>query len=177
MVLLSGHILLAYLAWRPAEVERAAALLRSIALGKQIKRVETLQDDLVYADTTHDAFVGFFLCNPSDIDSDDTMEKANEISRRTIKSVGRYGSTVPNKPVGLGSSSHAGKVFYLELNGEGRHPVFHFGMTGMLQVCACAILASHILKKLLSIVSSEERCRCTTERLPGRLPRSGHLDL
>ncbi|KAN0138528.1 AtMMH-1 [Lactarius tabidus] len=80
------------------EVERAAALLRSIGLGKQIKRVETLQDDLVYANTTHDAF-------------------ANEISRRTIKAVGRYG-----------------KVFYLELDGEGRHPVFHFGMTGMLQL-------------------------------------------
>jgi formamidopyrimidine-DNA glycosylase len=80
------------------EVERAAALLRSIALGKQIKRVETLQDDLVYANTTHDAF-------------------ANEIARRTIKTVGRYG-----------------KAFYLELDGEGRHPVFHFGMTGMLQL-------------------------------------------
>lgn len=40
--------------------------------------------------------------------------------------------------LGSGSCSHAGKVFYLELDGEGRHPVFHFGMTGMLQVCACA---------------------------------------
>ncbi|OSD05801.1 AtMMH-1 [Trametes coccinea BRFM310] len=27
-----------------------------------------------------------------------------------------------------------GKVFYLLLDGEGRHPVMHFGMTGMLQV-------------------------------------------
>ncbi|KAH8992114.1 AtMMH-1 [Lactarius akahatsu] len=80
------------------EVERAAALLRSIALGKQIQRVETLQDDIVYANTTHEAF-------------------ANEISWRTIKTVGRYG-----------------KVFYLELDGEGRHPVLHFGMTGMLQL-------------------------------------------
>ncbi|KAH9060771.1 AtMMH-1 [Lactarius vividus] len=80
------------------EVERAAALLRSIALGKQIQRVETLQDDIMYANTTHDAF-------------------ANEISWRTVKTVGRYG-----------------KVFYLELDGEGRHPVLHFGMTGMLQL-------------------------------------------
>lgn len=60
--------------------------------------METLQDDIVYANTTHDAF-------------------ANEISRRTIKLVGRYG-----------------KAFYLELDGEGRHPVLHFGMTGMLQL-------------------------------------------
>ncbi|KAI0252709.1 hypothetical protein BJV78DRAFT_1124215, partial [Lactifluus subvellereus] len=80
------------------EVERAAALLRSIGLNKQIKRVETAEDGIVYADTTHDEF-------------------ANEITGRTIKMVGRYG-----------------KVFYLELDGEGRHPVLHFGMTGMLQL-------------------------------------------
>ena len=61
--------------WRPAEVERAAALLRSIALGKQITRVETLQDDIVYANTTHDAFVGIIWYYPSDIDSDDMVER------------------------------------------------------------------------------------------------------
>lgn len=32
-----------------------------------------------------------------------------------------------------------GKVFYLQLSGEGRHPVMHFGMTGMLQVRYCWI--------------------------------------
>ena len=64
VLLLSGHISLSHLAWRLAEVERAAALLRSIALGKQIKRVETLQDDLVYANTTHDAFVGNLFVQP-----------------------------------------------------------------------------------------------------------------
>ncbi|KAI0307479.1 DNA glycosylase/AP lyase [Multifurca ochricompacta] len=80
------------------EVERAAALLRSIGTNKQIKRVETVEDKIVYADTTPDEF-------------------ANEITGRTIKTVGRYG-----------------KVFYLELDGKGRHPVLHFGMTGMLQL-------------------------------------------
>ena len=39
------------------EVERAAVLLRSIGLNKQIKRVETAEDRIVYADTTHDEFV------------------------------------------------------------------------------------------------------------------------
>jgi hypothetical protein len=29
---------------------------------------------------------------------------------------------------------YTGKVFYIELDGEGRHPVLHFGMTGTLQV-------------------------------------------
>jgi hypothetical protein len=40
-----------------SEVERAAALLRSIGLNRQIKRVETAEDKIVYAGTTHDAFV------------------------------------------------------------------------------------------------------------------------
>jgi hypothetical protein len=41
----------------PSEVERAAALLRSIGLNRQIKRVETTEDKIVYAGVTHDAFV------------------------------------------------------------------------------------------------------------------------
>ena len=82
-----------------------------------------------------------------------------------------------NRPVQAHSCFHAGKVFYLELDGEGRHPVLHFGMTGMLQVCACVCFLVSALKKLLSIASLEERCQCTTERLQGRLPRSGHLGL
>ncbi|KAI0762585.1 Formamidopyrimidine-DNA glycosylase N-terminal domain-containing protein [Fomes fomentarius] len=41
----------------------------------------------------------------------------DEIEGRVVKDVRRYG-----------------KVFYLELEGEGKHPVLHFGMTGMLQV-------------------------------------------
>lgn len=32
------------------------------------------------------------------------------------------------------TSVATGKVFYMELEGEGRMPVMHFGMTGMLQV-------------------------------------------
>jgi hypothetical protein len=40
-----------------SEVERAAALLRSIGLNRQIKRVETAEDKIVYAGATHDTFV------------------------------------------------------------------------------------------------------------------------
>lgn len=29
-----------------------------------------------------------------------------------------------------------GKVFFIELDGDGKYPVMHFGMTGMLHVCA-----------------------------------------
>ncbi|KAF8488177.1 hypothetical protein JB92DRAFT_3090830 [Gautieria morchelliformis] len=44
-------------------------------------------------------------------------EFANAITGREVKGVGRYG-----------------KVFYITLDGEGPSPVFHFGMTGMIQV-------------------------------------------
>ncbi|KAI9460155.1 hypothetical protein BJY52DRAFT_1263338 [Lactarius psammicola] len=81
------------------EVERAAALLRSISPRQANKASRRhCKTTSCTANITHDAF-------------------ANEISLRTIKTVGRYG-----------------KVFYLELDGEGRHPVLHFGMTGMLQL-------------------------------------------
>ncbi|KAG8697880.1 hypothetical protein FRC09_007586 [Ceratobasidium sp. 395] len=44
-------------------------------------------------------------------------EFAKEITGRKVTGVGRYG-----------------KVFYIELDGEGRMPVLHLGMTGMIQV-------------------------------------------
>jgi hypothetical protein len=48
------------------EVERAAALLRSIGINKQIKRVDTAEDNIVYAGTTAEAFVCFSI-HSSDI--------------------------------------------------------------------------------------------------------------
>ena len=39
------------------EVERAAALLRSIGLDKQIKKVDTMEDKIVYAGTSGEEFV------------------------------------------------------------------------------------------------------------------------
>ncbi|EPS99592.1 hypothetical protein FOMPIDRAFT_1030790 [Fomitopsis schrenkii] len=44
-------------------------------------------------------------------------EFADTVRGRYVTNVGRYG-----------------KVFYIELDGEGKMPVLHFGMTGMLQV-------------------------------------------
>ncbi|KAI0757407.1 Formamidopyrimidine-DNA glycosylase N-terminal domain-containing protein [Daedaleopsis nitida] len=44
-------------------------------------------------------------------------EFSQELQGRVVKDVQRYG-----------------KVFYLDLEGDGRQPVMHFGMTGMLQV-------------------------------------------
>ncbi|KAF8446287.1 DNA glycosylase/AP lyase [Boletus edulis BED1] len=80
------------------EVERAVALISSVAKGKLIHHVDTFEDELVYSGLTHHQFAG-------------------EIAHRTIIHVARYG-----------------KYFYIQLDGEGRMPVFHFGMTGMLMV-------------------------------------------
>ena len=41
------------------EVERAAALLRSIGLDKQIKKVDTVEDKIVYSGTSGEEFVRF----------------------------------------------------------------------------------------------------------------------
>ncbi|KAI0771001.1 AtMMH-1 [Trametes elegans] len=80
------------------EVERAAKLLREVAVGKKIADLEAVEDTIVFAGVSHTEF-------------------ANELKGRTIKDAQRYG-----------------KVFYLLLDGVGRQPVMHFGMTGMLQV-------------------------------------------
>ncbi|KAI9059603.1 AtMMH-1 [Trametes sanguinea] len=80
------------------EVERAAKLLREVAVGKKVVDVEAVEDTIVFSGVSHNDF-------------------AAELKGRTVTDAQRYG-----------------KVFYLLLDGEGRHPVLHFGMTGMLQV-------------------------------------------
>ncbi|OJT13229.1 hypothetical protein TRAPUB_10248 [Trametes pubescens] len=80
------------------EVERAAKLLREVAVSKTIVDVETVEDTIVFSSVSHTEF-------------------ATALKGRTVEDAQRYG-----------------KVFYLTLSGEGRHPVMHFGMTGMLQV-------------------------------------------
>ncbi|KAG5723165.1 hypothetical protein E4T56_gene236 [Termitomyces sp. T112] len=80
------------------EVERATEVIREVAIGKRIEKVETTQDEIVFSEVAHTEF-------------------AQEITGRKVIRVGRYG-----------------KCFYLELSGEGKMPVLHFGMTGMLQV-------------------------------------------
>ncbi|KAG1757940.1 Formamidopyrimidine-DNA glycosylase H2TH domain-containing protein [Suillus lakei] len=81
------------------EVERATTLLRSIAKGNKIIRVETSEDTLVFHGlSSHEDF-------------------GREISGRVVKDTFRYG-----------------KYFYIELEGAGKMPLLHFGMTGMLHV-------------------------------------------
>ncbi|KAJ8488712.1 hypothetical protein ONZ51_g3404 [Trametes cubensis] len=80
------------------EVERAAKLLREVAVDKKIIDVEAVEDTIVFSGVSHEEF-------------------SKELLGRTVKDAQRYG-----------------KVFYLLLDGKGRHPVMHFGMTGMLQV-------------------------------------------
>ncbi|KAI0325613.1 AtMMH-1 [Cubamyces sp. BRFM 1775] len=86
------------LATTPSEVERAAKLLREVAVGKKIVDVEAVEDTIIFSGISHEEF-------------------SAELRGRTVRDAQRYG-----------------KVFYLLLDGKGRHPVMHFGMTGMLQV-------------------------------------------
>lgn len=70
----------------------------------------------------------------------------------------------------------AGKVFYLTLSGEGRHPVMHFGMTGMLQVSLHAVPHHPALLGGVLTVKSWFRPgqRPTCNLLPGDSPESIH---
>ncbi|KAJ4499298.1 AtMMH-1 [Lentinula lateritia] len=74
---------------------------------KQIKRL-ALNKTIQKVETTEDNIVFSGITHE---------EFANEITGRKITGVKRYG-----------------KSFYLELDGQGKLPVLHFGMTGMLQV-------------------------------------------
>ncbi|KAI9572635.1 Formamidopyrimidine-DNA glycosylase N-terminal domain-containing protein [Boletus coccyginus] len=95
------------------EVERAAALIRSVAKGKVIHHVHTSEDELVYSRLSH-------------------LEFAKEIAGRTVIDAARYGKssslTAPSR------NNPIGKCFYIQLDGKGRMPVLHFGMTGILKV-------------------------------------------
>jgi hypothetical protein len=44
------------------EVENAAALIRSVALGKTISQVQTNEDAIVYTGTSHEEFVSRSIC-------------------------------------------------------------------------------------------------------------------
>ncbi|WVQ78646.1 formamidopyrimidine-DNA glycosylase [Cryptococcus sp. DSM 104549] len=80
------------------EVERARKLIEDSCKGYKIKSVDTTEDTIVYAGTSHSEF-------------------AKEITGRTITGCERKG-----------------KTFWMTLLGEGRLPVMHFGMTGMIQL-------------------------------------------
>ena len=70
------------------------------------------------------------------------------MSGRVVKDVQRYGEGMmkPTSMWLLADTLRVGKVFYIELEGDGRHPVMHFGMTGLLQVSVHqTILIYHFL--------------------------------
>ena len=46
---------------RVLEVERAASLVRTVALGKTITKVDTTEDTIVYSGITREEFVCIFL--------------------------------------------------------------------------------------------------------------------
>lgn len=118
------------------EVERAVKMLLSAGAGKRICKVDTTEDRIVFAQTTHEQFVRInmhWLClhytysvrpEPGRRDTRSKDTKRWQIWDVCLYSANRRSLT----------SHHVGKVFYLELDGEGKMPVLHFGMTGMLHV-------------------------------------------
>ncbi|TFK93000.1 AtMMH-1 [Polyporus arcularius HHB13444] len=82
--------------------------LPEVERASKLLREMALGKTIVEVDTSEDTIVF------SGISHEQFKE---EIAGRVVNDVQRYG-----------------KVFYLQLSGEGRHPVMHFGMTGMLQV-------------------------------------------
>ncbi|KXN87563.1 Formamidopyrimidine-DNA glycosylase, partial [Leucoagaricus sp. SymC.cos] len=93
------------------EVERATRLLNTFGAGKKIMKVETTEDTLVFSGMTHTEF-------------------AETLTGRKMIQTHRYGRQCRE----LTNFVPIGKVFYMELDGAGKHPVMHFGMTGMLHV-------------------------------------------
>ncbi|KAJ7151527.1 Formamidopyrimidine-DNA glycosylase N-terminal domain-containing protein [Mycena filopes] len=86
------------------EVERAKNLINRVATGKVIQRVETAEDPIVFAGTTHTEF-------------------AEELTGRTVESAERYGKVFYlNLSVGNGKSKmpvlHFGMTGMLQVKGE-----------------------------------------------------------
>ncbi|KAF5337176.1 hypothetical protein D9611_003431 [Ephemerocybe angulata] len=82
------------------EVERAAKLLRDVAKGRQVMKVDTFDDQIVYAGTTHQEF-------------------EQELSGRVVKDVQRYGksrttSQTPRVPAEPGSQARFSTYFWKE---------------------------------------------------------------
>ncbi|KAF6766463.1 AtMMH-1 [Ephemerocybe angulata] len=119
------------------KVERAAKLLRDVAKGRQVMKVDTFDDQIVYAGTTHQEF-------------------EQELSGRVVKDVQRYG-----------------KVFYILLEGEGKHPVLHFGMTGMLQPPSL----SSVMQFVLHILAEAGPLAPVTEVDKGSIQESSTIQI
>ena len=84
----------------PAEVERAARLVRSIAAGKTIHRVDTVEDLIVFAGVSHNQFVSLVsvaVCGRARLTR--IVSEATELTGRTVKGAQRYGEHATYRPV------------------------------------------------------------------------------
>ncbi|KAJ7139591.1 AtMMH-1 [Mycena epipterygia] len=83
------------------EVNRAKNLVNTVAVGKVIQKVETVEDTIVFAGTTHDDF-------------------AKELTGRTVESAGRYGKVFYVNLSGSGKMPvlHFGMTGMLQIKGE-----------------------------------------------------------
>ena len=68
---------------------------------------------------------------------------------------------------------HIGKVFYLTLDGDGRMPVLHFGMTGNIHVIHPVVLPLFV-PNLMPVHRSKAEYRFPTRRDRSPLMSNGH---
>ena len=75
------------------EVERAAKLVRDIALGNRIVDAETIEDSIVYSGTSHHEFVRYDFCRIVErlICKRHNLQ-ADAVKGRRVTDVGRYGA-------------------------------------------------------------------------------------
>lgn len=73
-------------------MERAANTITEVAAGKKIDQVETTEDTIVYAGTTHEEFVSI-ITNVQLVDFAHPIHyfQADEIRGRTLRKAVRYG--------------------------------------------------------------------------------------
>lgn len=93
-----------------------------------------MEDTIVYSGISHSEFVSSDLSTRLALPVN-RLVQASEITGRTVKDARRYGDVYFRNNPEYCTYVHTGKLFFIELDGKGRFPVLHFGMTGMLQVC------------------------------------------
>ena len=106
--------------------------MRDSALGKIITKVDTCDDNIVYTGgIDHLQFVRVSLFEVIAVISFCCRQRNSLVAR--LRVLVDMVSSIGIQRLQI-SYWVPGKVFYLTLDGDGKMPVLHFGMTGMLQV-------------------------------------------
>jgi hypothetical protein len=136
-----------------AEVERAVRLIRSVATGRKITKVVTVEDTIVFCDVAHTQFVRDVCASAWDITDRRAGHRNHwEKSRRRV-SIRKMLLHRPRRS-----------------REKARSALWHDGHAAGL------VLVGHVCVHLMHSLRSRASCRCTIERLPGRRRMTGRLN-